>query len=186
MNTSTVELDKTANTQAACAAQRAQRMFFNDITKVLELCVGPSLKTLEQEYDKFHINVWGNDIDSRWIKYYPQGKWIPGNALEISYLGFEAIVFAPPLSKGCTGKREDSLSPLSVTPSYLDFLKRFKEEPKFKRCTLVLPGRSLSTKEDRKEFHQIIAACSEVGVVQCYPLSIKGVNKYIDLDIVRI
>lgn len=186
MNISTVDLDKTANTNYLCAEQRAKYLAFSNVSKVLELCVGPSLKVLETAYKAYKIDVWGNDIDARWFKYYPQGNWIQGDALSVSYSNYDTIVFAPPLSKGCTGTREDSLSPLSVYPGYLEFLKRFSKEPKFKRGVLVLPGRSLSTKQDRKETHRIINACAEVGIVQCHALAIKGVNKYIDLEVVRI
>ena len=34
--------------------------------KILELCVGPSLCRLENEYKKFGMTCYGNDIDSRW------------------------------------------------------------------------------------------------------------------------
>jgi hypothetical protein len=121
VNISTVALDKTARTSQEAAQQRAKYISDLGCKKIIETCVGPSLKTLEQEYSKYGIECWGNDIDSRWAKYYIEGKWVIGDALALRCSAFDLVVFAPPLSKGCSGKREDALSPLSVQPSYFDF-----------------------------------------------------------------
>ncbi len=93
-------------------------------------------------------------------------------------------MFAPPLSKGCSGKREDSLSPLSVQPSYFSFLESFKKS-NINQAIMVLPGRSLSTKQDRREAHFVMNKASEVGIVKAHPLVVKGVLKYLDLEITK-
>jgi hypothetical protein len=185
MNTSTVELDKTARTCVQAAELRAQYIANLGCKKIIEACVGPSLQTLEKEYSKHGIECWGNDIDSRWAKYYPKGRWILGNALDLSYIGFDLVVFAPPLSKGCSGKREDALSPLKVMPSFLDFLATFANKS-IKRAIITLPGRSLSTKQDRTETYHIINKASKIGIVKTHPLYVKGVLKYLDLQIDKL
>lgn len=185
MNISTVALDKTAKTCIEAAKLRAEYVSAFKCKKIIETCVGPSLKTLEQEYSKYGIECWGNDIDSRWAKYYNKGKWVIGDALAIPYSGFDLVLFAPPLSKGCSGKREDALSPLMVQPSYFNFLNRFKNDP-LKRAIITLPGRSLSTKQDRAETYFIINKASEIGIVKSHPLYVKGVLKYLDLEIIKL
>lgn len=119
--------------------------------------MGPSLATLESAYHQFGISVTGNDIDKRWKTFYEEGNWIIGDALSISYSGFDTIVFAPPLSKGCTGKREDSLQIEQVTPSYYEFLKRMQTENEDLLGVLVLPGRSISTYFDRVQFFKLMS-----------------------------
>ncbi len=184
MNISTVDLDKTARTCQTAASLRAQYISKNSYNKVIELCVGPSLRILEKEYSKYNIECWGNDIDARWQRYYPEGRWLIGNALNINYNSFNSVIFAPPLSKGCTGKREDALSALAVEPSYISFLESFSKS-KIRNCILVLPGRSLSTKEDRKQTHFIINKASQYGFVKTHSLVVKGVLKYLDLEICK-
>lgn len=155
MNISKFSDNKTAKTNITTAKQRAE--FFNSlgIKSVIELCVGPSLKYLENEYSKYNIETFGNDIDKRWKEYYRNGKWIIGDCFNITIPNVDAIVFAPPLSIGCSGKREDSLSIDNVFPRYDDFLKVYQGYNKLKVC--VLPGRTLSTKEDRKQYYKFIA-----------------------------
>lgn len=157
MNLSVVEDNSTAFTNAECCLQRASNLKSLGSRKVLELCVGPSLATLESAYHQFGISVTGNDIDKRWKTFYEEGNWIIGDALSISYSGFDTIVFAPPLSKGCTGKREDSLQIEQVTPSYYEFLKRMQTENEDLLGVLVLPGRSISTYFDRVQFFKLMS-----------------------------
>lgn len=125
---------------------------------VLELCVGPSLRDLERAYACHDIRVVGNDLDPRWVRYYPQGQWLVGDALAIEWAGFDAVVFAPPLSRGCTGRREDALRVDEVFPRYSDFLARLGAE-----CSpvavMVLPGRALATPRDRAATHHLLARC---------------------------
>lgn len=74
MNTSIVDNLSTANTQEVCAKQRALTLHKNGVKEVIELCVGPSLKILEESYKEYGINCIGNDIEKRWQIAYPQGK----------------------------------------------------------------------------------------------------------------
>lgn len=184
-NISAVSLNNTANTNFLCAQQRAHNLSNFQIKSVLELCVGPSLKTLEQAYNHQRIEVTGNDIDIRWKHYYPKGKWIIGDALKIDYAGFDAIVFAPPLSKGCTGKREDSLTIFQVCPSYYSFVERVANESNQKLAVLTLPGRSLATRLDRTEYFKLIDFIQRNDFnIDSFELKNK-VIKYIDLIIWR-
>ena len=153
LNITTVDNDSTARTRFSVAYRRAENLAALDVRKAIELCVGPSLRTLEAAYTASGIELSGNDIDLRWRDYYPQGNWFMGNALELPLSGFDAAIFAPPLSRGCTGRREDSLNIDEVNPSYREFLSS-EHTPRV--TVLVLPGRSLSTKEDRKQFYALM------------------------------
>lgn len=141
---------KTAKTDYICALQRAKNLSDLGRKDVIELCVGPSLQTLEKAYRLFGINVTGNDIDPRWMRMYPNGNWIIGDCREVNLDMFDCVVYAPPLSKGCSGKREDSLSIDEVFPPYSSFLSRSI------LTVLVLPGRTLSTREDRSQLHKLL------------------------------
>ena len=178
MNVSEKSNDKTARTRILCAKQRAENLFSLGSKNVLELCVGPSLKTLETQYKEFGIEVTGNDIEPRWKSYYPKGKWIIGDARQVSPKGFDTVVVAPPLSKGCSGSREGSLCIDEVFPSYYDFL-----ELDTKNLVLVLPGRTLSVKEDRKQLHKLLACVAKKNIwtsVEVVPL-VDKVTKYVDV-----
>ena len=182
MNTSLVEDDKTAKTRVSCAFQRAENLFCLGSKNVIELCVGPSLQSLEKAYRSFGIEVTGNDIEDRWQKFYPQGKWIIDDARNVNTEGFDTVVFAPPLSKGCSGTREDSLSIDQVFPSYYDFL-----ESKAKTLVLVLPGRTLSVKDDRKQLHKLLGvmqATNKWKTLEIVPL-VDKVTKYVDIYATR-
>lgn len=169
----------TANTRLKCAMQRAENLaiLLPKGAKVLEMCVGPSLHRLENEYRKYGITCVGNDIDPRWQQYYPSGKWMIGDALNLNVSGFDAIVFAPPLSVGCSGRREDSLSLEKVNPSYRRFLEAYREFSGIK--TMVLPGRTLSVKHDRRELYKLL---NEINDYEVVPLKDKVV-KYVDIYI---
>lgn len=171
---------QTANTNLACAIQRAENLFILGSKKVLELCVGPSLQRLEAEYKKFGISCSSNDIDPRWKDFYPQGKWHIGDALSLDVSEYDTLVFAPPLSQGCSGRREDSLSLDRVTPSYEDFLEAYKDFKGTK--VLVLPGRTLSLRDDRNKLHKLLSGIEHYDVV---PLRNKIV-KYVDIYIWRV
>lgn len=171
-NISTFEDNKTANTKFICALQRAENLAILGCKNVLELCVGPSLKTLYEAYKKFDINVVGNDIDIRWKKFYPSGNWIIDDAKNIDTSFFDATIFAPPLTKHCSGKREDSLSLTEVVPSYYDYLNLNS-----KYSVYVLPGKTLSIKEDRKQLYKFLANFNNYNII---PLKNK-VIKYIDI-----
>jgi len=171
---------KTANTNIVCAAQRAENLAILGSKKVLELCVGPSLKRLKRQYAKYGISCAGNDIDPRWREYYPEGEWYIGDALSLDadLTKFDTVVFAPPLSNGCSGKREDSLRLDFVTPGYIQFLERYKNFKGIK--VLVLPGRTLSLKDDKKLLYRLLERIgSSYDVV---PLRNK-VTKYVDIYI---
>ena len=178
-NISLYKDELTANTRLTCARQRAENMaiLLGPGSRILEMCVGPSLRRSEEEYRKYGIECWGNDIDPRWQQYYPTGKWIIGDALKLNVSKFDALVFAPPLSKGCSGKREDSLSLEKVNPSYRNFLKSYSWFSGVK--TMVLPGRTLSVKHDRVELYKLL---QELNGYEVVPLRDKVV-KYVDIYI---
>lgn len=186
MNTSIVSNEKTARTHPEVAKQRAEILSKYNIKYVLELCVGPSLEVLTNAYKEFNITCIGNDIESKWKQYYPLGHWRIGNALNLEYLGdYDAYVFAPPLTRGCTGKREDSLMIEEVTPSYYQFLEIYKTS---RLLVLVLPARSIATKQDRTQFYKLINQCSKLG----YSVKIneacvgrRQIRKYVELYLVR-
>lgn len=165
-----------------CAKQRAENLSILGVKSVLELCVGPSLRTLETVYKGQGIIATGNDIDSRWKRYYPAGKWLIGDAAQLkNTLAFDAIVVAPPLSKNCSGKREDSLSVEEVNPKFVDFLHL-----KNRVVVFVLPGRTLSVKTDIEQLHKLIGQIRKEQPwrknIDIVPLKEK-VNKYVDIYI---
>lgn len=176
MNLSTVHDDLTARTAHDCAQQRAENLAILGASRVLELCVGPSLHTLELAYDRVGIEVTGNDIDYRWREYHPGGRWIIDDCFAIDWDDYDAVVFAPPLSVGCTGTREDALPISKVVPRYEDFMaKRYMGI----RC-MVLPARSFATHYDRKEFFDLTFDLVNPDVV---PLTsgARKVRKYVDV-----
>jgi len=174
---------QTAHTCLACAKQRAENLSLFGVESVLELCVGPSLQDLEQCYSDFGITVAGNDIDPRWQNFYPRGKWLVGDAVVVGQKHgstFDAVVVAPPLSKGCSGRREDALSVEEVTPSFYSFLGI----PAKKVVTYVLPGKTLSLKRDRSELFKFLSKIDSIGEVHVIPLKNK-VTKYVDVYVVK-
>jgi hypothetical protein len=176
VNVSTVNNDDTARTNIECAYQRAENLAILGVKTVLELCVGPSLKVLEHAYKVNRIKVTGNDIDPRWMLYYKTGDWIIGDALKIDYSGFDAVVFAPPLSRGCTGTREDALSINQVVPRYIDFMRRPFNGV---RC-MVLPARTFATRLDRKEFFDLTFDLTNPEIIPLTAGSRK-IRKYVDV-----
>jgi len=174
--------DSTARTNIESAKQRAENLSILRAKNVLELCVGPSLKTLSEQYRKYGISCTGKDIDPRWKSYYPKGRWIIGDCFQVDFSTFDAVVFAPPLSKDCSGRREDSLRIEEVTPSYRDFLNT-----KFSIGVLVLPARSLSTREDRSEFYHLLSEAKKVGYVSVFEslFGLRNIRKYVELYIER-
>jgi hypothetical protein len=179
MNTSTVALDKTARTRYAIAQQRATHLKQYEVNSVLELCVGPSLRSLETAYAQQDINCIGNDIDARWKAYYPQGQWRMGDCFSVSWSNVDAVIFAPPLSRGCSGERHDSLTIFEVFPKYTDFLTAWKDASVKVSC-LVLPARSLATKSDRSDFHKLLHLTRSVAHVEFREM-IDGCRKYVDV-----
>ena len=173
LNLSKFTNNETARTCEPCSYQRAENLSLLGVKSVLELCVGPSLKQLEMAYREFNITVTGNDIDPRWKDYYPGGKWIVGDATEVKTAGFDAVVVAPPLSKNCSGRREDSLSLEQVFPRYDQFINL-----KNKVVVFVLPGRTLSLKEDKKQLYGFLSKLN--GKISVIPLKDK-VTKYVDV-----
>lgn len=166
---------ETANTCDPCTFQRAENLSILGSKNILELCVGPSLERLENAYRKFGMRVTGNDIDPRWKEFYPKGQWLIGDATKIETKKFDTVVVAPPLSVGCSGKREDSLMIEQVNPAYEKFFSL-----KNKLIVFVLPGRSLATRDDRKQFHRFISKVEKLGNVDFVPLKNK-VTKYVDV-----
>lgn len=175
MNLSTVSDHATAHTDIECAYQRAQNLAVLGAKRVLELCVGPSLKDLVPAYRSVGLSVIGNDIEPRWQEFYPNGDWLIGDALTIPW-DVDTVVFAPPLSKGCTGKRDDALKISEVFPTYQSFLTRDFHGI---RC-LVLPARAQATPRDRAELHGLLGKLSGAEVV---PLTAgrRKIRKYIDV-----
>ncbi len=178
MNLSSEADDETARTCWDCALQRAENLAFFGAKRVLELCVGPSLKTLEKAYARHGISVVGNDIEVRWKNFHPKGEWIVGDALKIDYAGFDSVVFAPPLSRGCTGTRSDSLMIDDVVPSYDAFALASKEFRGIR--TFVLPGRAGATRQDRRQMHSLLSRFENYDLV---PLTagLRKIVKYHDL-----
>lgn len=175
-NTSTVSLDTTARAHLKAAQQRADNLAILGAKSVLELCVGPSLRTLEGCYQQHGISVTGNDIDSRWLKYYPQGSWLLGDARSLDTSGYDAVVIAPPLSKGCTGRRTDALSLFDVQPRYDEFLHKTSNIVVF-----VLPGKTLTCDvADLHKFVGMLYAADPTRVVEVVPLVVKC-TKYVDV-----
>ena len=183
-NTSIVDDIQTASTNQNSARQRAINLYNMGVENVIELCVGPSLKTLEKYYNEYGINVTGNDIDERWKEFYPEGNWIIGDSLNINTTNFDACVFAPPLSKGCTGNRCDYLSIDEVQPSYYDFIEKGDTS---NIIVLVLPGKTLSIKKDRNEFYKLLNFLYNKEYKSIEYKEIKGnknkITKYLDIYI---
>ncbi len=182
MNISKYSVESTANTCIECAKQRAANiaslyLFNSKHRTVLELCVGPSLLTLEQCYKQHRIDVIGNDIDKKYLKQSP--NMLIGDCFSIDYNPYNVVVFAPPLSKGCSGKREDSLSIDEVIPSYYDFLKLRRQ-----KAVLVLPGRSKSTKKDREEYYKLISMLYFYNINFIVVPLINKVVKYYDVYLI--
>lgn len=181
MNISQVSDKETASTNAECAAQRAGHLAALGVRSVLELCVGPSLSMLSKAYRSHRITVVGNDIEKRWQVFHPEGNWIIGDALSVESHQFEAVVFAPPLSKGCTGTREDALRIDEVRPKYSDFLNRSSCD---QVNVLVLPARSLATPRDREQFYKLMSQINMIKkCVDVIPLTAgrRKITKYIDV-----
>lgn len=184
-NLSKFEDEQTATTQSVIALQRAGNLAVLNKKNVLELCVGPSLKVLQNAYSKFGISVTGNDIEQRWKKFYPEGKWLIGDCFDINWNPFDAIVFAPPLSKNCSGKREDALMIDEVTPSYYDFIKKLKTQSN--SAILVLPARSISTRYDRSQYYKLLSflQTNSYTINAVEMMDNKKIRKYIDIYVNR-
>lgn len=178
LNISKYNDSETANTNLVCAKERAMNLSILGSKKVLELCVGPSLSVLEDCYSEYGIECYGNDIEKRWQEYYPSGKWIIGDALTIDVNKFDTLVFAPPLSHNCSGRREDSLSIEKINPKYLDFLESYKDFKGIK--VLVLPGRTLSVRSDKDQLYKLLDKIN--SKFEVVPLKNK-IIKYIDVYI---
>lgn len=179
-NISRVSDKSTANTHISCATQRAENLAALGTKKVLELCVGPSFETLEKQYQRLDIEFFGNDIDYRWKKYYPSKNWIMGDCTTLALpRAIDSVVFAPPLSFGCSGKRSDALSIDEVFPSYINFLNL-----PCKITTLVLPARSFSTYRDKTQFYKLLHRIYSTTDknIEVIPLYHK-VRKYVDIYI---
>jgi hypothetical protein len=182
LNVSAYANDETATTREECALQRIEHLSVLGARDVIELCVGPSLRVLERLGAAHGIRVAGNDVDPRWARAYLEGTWVVGDALEVDLGPYDAAVFAPPLSRGCFGRREDALSIDGVVPAYRDFLARAAAQQKL--LVLVLPGRSLSTADDRRQLHALIAHITGLGRrPEVVPLTAgaKKLVKYVDV-----
>lgn len=184
MNVSSVTSAATARTNKEAAFIRAENLAILGASNVLELCVGPSLETLEKAYSAYGIKVTGNDIETKWKDYYPKGNWLIGDALKQNYNQFDSVVFAPPLSRGCTGKREDSLSIDDVTPSYYKFLFEILIENYTGNIVLVLPARCMSTKRDKEQLYKLLSFIYNNNLT-CDVVQLKcgrrSIRKYVDM-----
>jgi hypothetical protein len=184
-NISTISLDETARTSQAVAASRAKSLHQKQCSTVIELCVGPSLKVLEKEYSRYGIKTTGNDIDIRWTNFYKKGNWIIGDALELDLTRFDAAVFAPPLTRGCTGRREDSLAISQIHPKYEEFLTKAVDHLPCKYLVLVFHGRVLSLRSDKSYLYKLFNMAYDIGftnIVERKDAKNK-VTKYIDMEI---
>ena len=148
-NISNFQDNLTASTNITSAKLRAENLYSLGAKEVLELCVGPSFEILKKAYETYGINFFGNDIENRWKKYYPDSSWFIEDCTKLDFSQFQSVVFAPPLSVGCSGKREDSFRINQVNPNYY-FFPFSSKLPEI--SVLVLPARSLSSKLDRGEF----------------------------------
>lgn len=181
MNTSILTDDGTARTDPECALQRAENLAILGVETVLELCVGPSLRVLEEAYAIHGIRVTGNDIDDRWRRYHPQGTWIIGDALHIDPTPFDAVVFAPPVTRGCTGRRADALRIPDVQPGYDRFMLAVAACGFTGIAVMVLPARAMATGEDRREMHELLGRIgSPYEVVPLYAER-RRIRKYVDV-----
>lgn len=162
-NISTLAADKTATTRPGVASSRADIIASWGARTVIELCVGPSLRTLERAYAAHGVTCHGNDIDPRWRAHYPDGSWVIGDAMSVDVSGYDCVVFAPPLSQGCSGKREDALQISDVTPGYDRFIDVMATQSRSQLYVLVLPARSLSTRDDRRQLHRLIGYACKSG-----------------------
>lgn len=179
-NTSVLPDDLTAHTDPECAAQRAEHLAILGVESVLELCAGPSLKTLEMAYAFHGIQVTGNDIDPRWRDLYPLGSWVIDDALTINPRPFDAVVFAPPLSRGCTGRRSDALMIDEVEPGYTRFLWCLGVWGYTGVGVLVLPARALATGPDREQLYRLLSLLPSHELI---PLVAgpRRIRKYVDV-----
>lgn len=186
INVSKLPTAKTAHTVKTCAEQRAENLAILGAKKVLELCAGPSLKDLADAYDKHNIACLGNDIDSRWQREFPDYKWLIGDAITtfehyVESSSIDTFVFAPPLSRGCTGKREDALPIDWVKPSYLDFIAAMERHPRMRaRAVLVLPARCFASAWDRQQYYKLLAKIKRPYEVCSLT---NKVRKYVDVYI---
>lgn len=179
MNLSVLDDNSTAKTNIESAYQRSDNLCILGSKKVLELCVGPSLKVLEKAYKSNNIECWGNDFEQRWKDYYPKGKWIMGNCFDIDFSTFDTIVFAPPLSIGCTGRRIDSLSINQITPSYQGFMQKASQYPNILKV-MVLPAKVIITNFDKKQLYKLLSK------IKNYDMDIltegkRKIRKYVDI-----
>lgn len=177
MNISQETDDETARTSDECAQQRAEHLATLGARNVLELCVGPSLRTLATAYGWYGIYVTGNDIDPRWQRAYPSSRWIIGDALALGWAPFDTVVFAPPLTAGCTGRREDALRIEQITPSYRDFLAK----PFDGLRVMVLPARALATADDRRELYALLALIDGPYDLIALTAGRRQIRKYVDI-----
>lgn len=177
LNLAQLSDDETARTDPECAAQRADHLDVLGVCSVLELCVGPSLRVLEAAYVRHGITVTGNDLDQRWQRYYPQGRWMIGDALAISWAGFDAVVFAAPVTRGCTGRRVDALQISQVQPSYAAFIAR----PYAGQRVMVLPARAYATAHDRRELHALLARIKGPYDTVALTSGRRQIRKYVDV-----
>ncbi len=187
MNLSTYPIESTATTCEDCARQRMEHLAVLSVRTSLELCVGPSLRTLTRLGAEHGIVVTGNDIDPRYRAAYPAGRWVIGDALTLDYAPYDAVAFAPPLSRGCSGKREDALMIEDVAPRYSDFLAKVRGS-KVRVAVLVLPARSTATPGDRAQLHRLVAVTMADGWAPSVVTLTAGprhITKYVDIYLER-
>lgn len=209
MNLSVLDDEKTARTNPDAARQRAENLSILGSKRVLELCCGPSYGTLQSAYQRHGISLVGNDIDWRWMRY-ARNKgsfvdalctWRHGDCFNISWGGVDTVVFAPPLTRGCTGRRSDSLHIHDVEPKYSSFLDKWNyrwEEagrplgalgnhtwvrPCPRTAVLVLPARSLAVSRDRPALYSLVRHASFIGNVEVFPIYCgrRKILKYVDI-----
>ena len=180
MNLATLPEDETARTDPECAAQRAENLAILGVGSVLELCVGPSLRVMEAAYSACGIVVTGNDVDERWRRYHPEGRWEMGDCLTVDPRPYDAVVFAPPVTRGCTGRRADSMRVSEVEPGYGRFLCALHAWGFAGVGVLVLPARAVATSLDRQETYELLSSLGSYEMIALHAER-RRIRKYVDV-----
>lgn len=187
-NTSRYAVTSTATTNQDCIDQRIQNIkrAFPSSLKIIETCAGISSVFLKESYREAGFHITTNDIDPRYQRY--EKDMVIGDVLSLDFSSYDVVVFAPPLSRGCSGNREDSLMIEEVRPSYREFLANTIFLENLQGICLVLPGRTFSTARDKEQFYSLVSCIYNLfsshqpnGQAFEKKLVVKRCTKYVDL-----
>ncbi len=189
MNLSALPIEDTASTHPEVAHARALHAHHCGVKTVLELCVGPSAPVLHEAYRQVGISPLFNDIDPRWSASFPEYQWVGRDCFAAAHFCLRAgplldlVVFAPPLSAGCTGTREDSLMIEEVVPSYWAWLRLLADLPARPLTCTVLPARSLSTRHDKAQFYALREGFYKLGPPEVIERTVgaRQIRKYVEI-----